>query len=87
MLLEWGFASAWGAGPDLTSTFIFCPMPQIKPCDGVLVFTVPDDVAVERLVKRGESSGRADDNEDTIRKRMAVSTRMEARALGAWSSA
>ena len=45
---------------------------QIKPCDGVLVFTVPDDVAVERLVKRGESSGRADDNEETIRKRMEV---------------
>ena len=52
---------------------LFCPLPQIKPCDGVLVFTVPDDVAVERLVKRGESSGRADDNEETIRKRMAVS--------------
>ncbi|GAX74484.1 hypothetical protein CEUSTIGMA_g1933.t1 [Chlamydomonas eustigma] len=45
---------------------------KIKPCDGVLVFTVPDDVAVERLVKRGESSGRADDNEETIRKRMEV---------------
>ena len=47
-------------------------MIQIKPCDGVLVFTVPDDVAVDRLVKRGESSGRADDNEETIRKRMQV---------------
>jgi adenylate kinase family enzyme len=45
---------------------------QIKPCDGVLVFTVPEDVAVERLVLRGESSGRADDNEETIRKRMEV---------------
>ena len=60
-----------------------CPPPQIKPCDGVLVFTVPDDVAVERLVKRGESSGRADDNEETIRKRMAVSAHMGTWALGA----
>jgi len=45
---------------------------RIKPCDGVLVFTVPDEVAVSRLVKRGETSGRADDNEDTIRSRMQV---------------
>ncbi len=46
--------------------------PQIRPCDGVLVFSVPDEVAVERLVLRGQSSGRADDNEETIRARMEV---------------
>ncbi|KAG2452367.1 hypothetical protein HYH02_002613 [Chlamydomonas schloesseri] len=45
---------------------------QIKPCDGVLVFTVPEEVAVERLVARGATSGRADDNEETIRTRMQV---------------
>ncbi|PNW80088.1 hypothetical protein CHLRE_08g377350v5 [Chlamydomonas reinhardtii] len=45
---------------------------QIKPCDGVLVFSVPEDVAVERLLARGATSGRADDNEDTIRTRMQV---------------
>ena len=55
-----------------TQTSLLHPVSQIKPCDGVLVFTVPDDVAVDRLVKRGESSGRADDTEETIRKRMQV---------------
>ena len=49
-------------------------MLQIKRCDGVLVFTVPDDVAVARLVARGETSGRADDNEETIRTRLQVSS-------------
>ncbi|GLI68217.1 hypothetical protein VaNZ11_012561, partial [Volvox africanus] len=45
---------------------------QIKPCDGALVFTVPEEVAVERLLARGATSGRVDDNEDTIRERMNV---------------
>ncbi|PNG77874.1 Uridylate kinase, partial [Tetrabaena socialis] len=45
---------------------------QIKPCDGVLVFTVPEEVAVERLVARGAASGRAEDSEETIRARMEV---------------
>jgi hypothetical protein len=50
------------------------PCPQIQPADYVLVFTLPEEVAVQRLVKRGETSGRADDNEDTIRSRMQVRT-------------
>ena len=33
---------------------------------------VPDEVLVERLVKRGEISGRSDDNEETIRQRLVV---------------
>ncbi len=45
---------------------------QIQPCDGVLVFGLPEEVAVQRLVARGATSGRADDNEATIRQRMAV---------------
>ncbi len=44
----------------------------IKQADGVLVFSVPEEVAVERLLARGATSGRADDNEDTIRQRMEV---------------
>ncbi|EFJ45941.1 adenylate kinase [Volvox carteri f. nagariensis] len=43
---------------------------QVKPCDGVLVFSVPEEVAVERLLARGVTSGRVDDNEDAIRERM-----------------
>ncbi len=38
----------------------------------MLVFSVPEEVAVERLVARGATSGRADDNEETIRTRMQV---------------
>eukprot|EP00798_Chlamydomonas_sp_ICE-L_P008765 gene8765-33629_t len=45
---------------------------KVQACEGVLVFTIPDDVAVSRLVARGESSGRADDNETTILARLSV---------------
>ena len=34
----------------------------------MLNFDCPDDVLISRLTKRGESSGRADDNADTIKK-------------------
>ncbi len=50
----------------------YCP--QVRPADFVLCFTLPEETAVERLVKRGETSGRADDNEETIRSRMQVSS-------------
>ncbi len=33
---------------------------------------VPEDELTERLIKRGKESGRADDNEETIKKRLAV---------------
>ena len=35
-------------------------------------FEVPDDVMTKRLLKRGETSGRVDDNEETIKKRLAT---------------
>ena len=38
----------------------------------MIELNVPDEVLVERLVKRGEISGRSDDNEETIRKRLVV---------------
>jgi hypothetical protein len=44
----------------------------VRPADFVLVFTLTEEAAVARLIKRGETSGRADDNEETIRSRMAV---------------
>ncbi|MEL6192201.1 MAG: nucleoside monophosphate kinase, partial [Bacteroidota bacterium] len=31
---------------------------------------VPDDELTDRLIKRGKESGRSDDNEETIRKRI-----------------
>lgn len=45
---------------------------QIRPADLVMVFTLPEQAAVSRLVERGKTSGRADDNEETIRSRMQV---------------
>jgi len=43
---------------------------KIKPCALVIDFDVPDEIMVERLIKRGETSGRQDDNEETIRARL-----------------
>ncbi|CAK9108396.1 Aflatoxin B1 aldehyde reductase member 2 (rAFAR2) (Succinic semialdehyde reductase) (SSA reductase) [Durusdinium trenchii] len=39
---------------------------------GALFFDCPDDVITARLLERGKSSGRADDNADTIKKRLAT---------------
>ena len=42
---------------------------SIKPCDFVLFLDCPKETMQERLLKRGETSGRADDNMETIGKR------------------
>ena len=39
---------------------------------GMLELDVPTDMLIERLVNRGKTSGRADDNEETIKKRLDV---------------
>lgn len=39
---------------------------------GMLELDVPAEMLLERLINRGKTSGRADDNEETIRKRLAV---------------
>lgn len=46
--------------------------------DAMLELDVPEAMLVERLVERGKTSGRADDNEATIRKRLDVYTRQTA---------
>ena len=38
--------------------------------DALLSLNVPEDVLVERLLNRGKTSGRSDDNEETIKKRL-----------------
>lgn len=38
----------------------------------VLELSVPDEILMERLINRGKTSGRADDNEETIAKRLNV---------------
>jgi adenylate kinase len=46
------------------------PPPPARPLGAqVLFFDCPEDVMEARLIKRGETSGRADDNAETIRKR------------------
>ena len=40
----------------------------------VLFFDCPADVMEQRLMERGKTSGRSDDNADTIRKRSATTT-------------
>lgn len=39
---------------------------------GVVSLEVPEDELIERLLKRGEISGRSDDNHETIQKRLDV---------------
>lgn len=41
-------------------------------CSFLLYFEVSDATLVQRLVERGKTSGRVDDNEATIKKRLAT---------------
>lgn len=43
---------------------------QIKPVDMVLYLESKDETMVQRLLKRAETSGRSDDNLETIQKRL-----------------
>ena len=43
---------------------------EICPCSKILYFEVSDATMTERLLKRGQSSGRVDDNVETIKKRL-----------------
>ena len=45
---------------------------EIQPCTAVLYFECSEEVMVKRLAERGKTSGRADDNEETIRKRLVT---------------
>lgn len=43
---------------------------EILPCTRILYFDVSDETMTQRLINRGKSSGRVDDNEETIKKRL-----------------
>ncbi|XP_027205358.2 adenylate kinase isoenzyme 1-like isoform X1 [Dermatophagoides pteronyssinus] len=45
---------------------------QIAPCSLVLYFHCSDTVMMERLINRGKTSGRVDDNVETIKKRLQI---------------
>ena len=53
---------------------------------GVLQLEVPEEMLTERLLNRGKTSGRADDNAETIRKRLEVYHSQTA-PLAAWYTA
>jgi adenylate kinase len=57
------------------------------PLDCCLALTVDTDEVVQRLVKRAEIEGRADDNEETIRERMKVYDRQTAPLLAYYRDA
>jgi hypothetical protein len=43
---------------------------DIAPCNALIYFDVSDEVMTQRLIKRGETGGRIDDNAQIIRKRL-----------------
>lgn len=45
---------------------------QVSNCAALLFFDCPEDVLVNRLLKRSQTSGRDDDNLDSIRKRLVT---------------
>ncbi|KAK6023777.1 adenylate kinase, partial [Ostertagia ostertagi] len=47
---------------------------EIQEAKSVIFFDVPEDVLVKRLLHRAKTSGRADDNMDTIKKRLKTFT-------------
>merc|ERR1712158_60059 len=47
---------------------------EICPCTKILYFEVKDETMTERLLNRGKTSGRVDDNVETIKKRRSTNT-------------
>jgi adenylate kinase len=43
-----------------------------KPLDAILFFDLPEEVAIERMVRRAHEEGRADDKPDVMRRRLDV---------------
>ena len=58
----------------------------IAPCKHILYFEVSDDTMTSRLLKRAETSGRADDNVDTIKKRLVTFHQHSEPVIKAYSS-
>ena len=81
MYYSWGWRQAdmsWTrlglaiAATQYSATYTHCLM-QVKPCDAALVLTVPDDVAVRRLVGRLVEQGEGEGyDEEALCKRIEV---------------
>ena len=65
-------ARAQGPGMGTLSEqgLTFCLPTQIAACEFVLYFECSPETMKQRLLSRGETSGRVDDNEETIAKRL-----------------
>merc|ERR1712212_1101741 len=59
---------------------------EIAPCAHILYFEVSDDTMTQRLLKRGETSGRADDNVETIKKRLDTFHKHSEPVIAAYAS-
>ncbi|NET59088.1 MAG: adenylate kinase [Symploca sp. SIO2E6] len=53
-----------------------------QTCDLAINLEVPDEVLMARLLERSQKEGRADDNEDTIRRRLEVYHHQTAPIIG-----
>lgn len=58
------------ADHSLNKPLILCS--QIAPCNLVLYVKATDDTMTKRLLHRGQTSGRVDDNEATIKNRLTT---------------
>jgi len=59
---------------------------EIAPCAQILYFELSDETMTERLINRGKSSGRVDDNEETIKKRLKTFHEHSQPVVDAYSS-
>lgn len=59
---------------------------EIAPCTKIIYFEVSDATMTERLINRGKSSGRVDDNVETIKKRLNTFHQHSKPVIEAYSS-
>lgn len=60
----------WRRLGDTQTHMVTAVSPQIAPPTLLLYVDAGKETMVKRLLKRGETSGRVDDNEETIKKRL-----------------
>lgn len=63
---------------------LFCD--QIGKPHVIIYLECPDEILIERLLKRGQDSGRADDNEETIKARLKTFHGISKPVIDRWKS-
>jgi len=69
---------------DVEQGELFCK--QIGSPQMIIYLDCPDDILMERLLKRGQTSGRVDDNEETIRSRLKTFHDISEPVIDHWKS-